>query len=171
MLWLYFVAEFLGKFCKNNVITVMHADLKTELTNGRAFSPSYGLLCFLWRCVAFTCLFPQLLRDKTCQGRTYWSSLGQMFLSDSLTCSWILEHSLKCWKVIFHSVVFIWGRSRRGDYRINLCKLQNKEEEGRKIKASYVSITGFAALCRAVNKRWELKLSPGYHELDPWLLS
>ena len=162
----------LRQICKNIVITLMHEDLKTELTNGRAFSPSRSRLCFLWHCVAFTCLFPQLLSNKTCQGRTYWSSLGQMFLSDSLTCSWILEHSLKCLNVILHSVVFIWGRSRRGDYRINLCKLQNQEEEGRKMKASYViKHYRFAALYRAVNKRWELKLSPGYHELDPWLLS
>ena len=40
------------------------------------------------------------------------------------------------------------------------------------MKASYViKHYRFAALYRAVNKRWELKLSPGYHELDPWLLS
>lgn len=36
------------------------------------------------------------------------------------------------------------------------------------MKASYViKHYRFAALYRAVNKRWELKLSPGYHELDP----
>ena len=40
------------------------------------------------------------------------------------------------------------------------------------MKASYViKHYRFAGLYRAVNKRWELKLSPGYHELDPWLLS